>query len=142
MRKGYIYRFIDKNNNVIYVGKTVSMKSRMAQHFTKGHLSKECYDNVCKIEFIEVNDEVTALMLEVGYINLHKPQFNKDAKTRSLVNRDIQKQLSNYNWKEYKCVYTDNKTIDYKTDKQRKLVAASFQVAVMIMLVFYLIKVI
>ena len=37
----YIYRFLDMNNNIIYVGKTSqALDKRIAQHFTKG---KEIY---------------------------------------------------------------------------------------------------
>ena len=39
----YTYRFIDTNNNVIYVGYTAQrLNDRMNQHFTKGHYP-QCY---------------------------------------------------------------------------------------------------
>ena len=39
----YTYRFIDKYGNVIYYGKTISLDRRISDHFSKGHLPKECY---------------------------------------------------------------------------------------------------
>ena len=48
----YCYRFKDINNNIIYVGKTVDINKRMAQHFWgKGHLDKSCYKSVAVIEY-------------------------------------------------------------------------------------------
>ena len=48
----YCYRFKDINNNIIYVGKTVDINKRMAQHFGgKGHLDKDCYKSVAVIEY-------------------------------------------------------------------------------------------
>ena len=34
-RKGYVYRFLDENLKVLYVGKTVNMHYRMKEHFSK-----------------------------------------------------------------------------------------------------------
>ena len=34
-RKGYVYKFIDEKDNVLYVGKTVNMEQRMKNHFSK-----------------------------------------------------------------------------------------------------------
>ena len=54
MKKYYVYRFLNNKNEIIYVGKSVNFINRMKQHFgSNGHLPKECYDNVDKIEYIE-----------------------------------------------------------------------------------------
>ena len=44
----YVYRFIDGKGNIIYVGKTVNINSRMQQHFSNGHLDKQCYNSELK----------------------------------------------------------------------------------------------
>ena len=50
----YTYRFKDRYDNTIYVGYTgQTMAQRMNQHFNKGHLPKECYKSVAKIEYIK-----------------------------------------------------------------------------------------
>ena len=50
----YTYRFVDANENIIYVGYTgQSMAKRIGQHFEKGHLPKKCYKSIAKIEYIK-----------------------------------------------------------------------------------------
>ena len=39
----YVYRFLDKDNEIIYVGKTYNLETRLKTHFgKKGHLPEEC----------------------------------------------------------------------------------------------------
>lgn len=103
MQKSYIYRFLNKYNSTIYVGKTNNLDIRYKQHFTKGHLPKECYDSVAKIEYITENSELNALLLETYYINFFRPkynQLNKTFKPTSLNNINL-KNIKD-NWKTYK----------------------------------------
>ena len=73
----YIYRFIDINGNIIYVGKTNNLKVRISNHLsTKGHLQKECYKEIYKIEFMVVTSDILMDIKELYYINLYKPKFN------------------------------------------------------------------
>ena len=84
MKKYYVYRFLDKYKNIIYVGYTSQLLStRMDQHFTKGHLPKECYDSVAEIQYKAFANNCDAMMLEIYYINLYKPKYNK----KSLCNQ-------------------------------------------------------
>ena len=74
----YTYRFKDINNNVIYVGFTgQTMAERMNQHFTKGHLPKECYQSVAKIEYQKYKTESDALIMETYYITKYSPKYTK-----------------------------------------------------------------
>ena len=52
-RKSYIYRFLDMNNTVLYVGKTVNLANRMKNHFSKkSHLANtDLYNQVQRIEY-------------------------------------------------------------------------------------------
>lgn len=85
---GGLYRFLDKDNNVIYIGKTSNLEARIEQHFSKyGHLPKECYDNVRKIEFIKINNKTDMGIEELYYINKYQPIFNtkdKNSETASI----------------------------------------------------------
>lgn len=71
----YVYRF-KSGGDIKYVGITNSIGARMLQHFTNGHLDKEMYDNVEKIEYIEVDSEAVMNLLEVYLINKWKPEWN------------------------------------------------------------------
>lgn len=66
----YVYRFLDKAQNVIYVGKSKQdLESRFAGHL---HLPKECYSMVHKIQFISCKTESDMSIKEIYYINKYK----------------------------------------------------------------------
>jgi predicted GIY-YIG superfamily endonuclease len=79
MKKQYnVYKFLDKEGNVLYVGKTTNIKRRMENHFTKGHLPAECYKQVCTIKCIKCESQVEMAMKEMYFINKYKPQYNTE----------------------------------------------------------------
>lgn len=82
MSKYYIYRFLDKNNKIVYVGKTVSLKKRLKSHFNinGGNLSEEQYSKVEKIEYLITKNRIDMDIKELYYINKWKPKFNKSNK--------------------------------------------------------------
>lgn len=103
--KSYIYRFLDSNLRPIYVGKTNNLDRRFKQHFTKGHLPRECYNTVWKIEYIKTDTELNALLLETYYINKYRPQYNKLNKTyRDTSTENVNLKEVKDNWKLYKIV--------------------------------------
>lgn len=63
-RKYYVYRFLNNDNVIIYVGRTVDLYKRFLQH---DHLN----DNVSKIEYIECDSEAEMAWKEIYYINLY-----------------------------------------------------------------------
>lgn len=117
--KSYIYRFIDSNLKPIYVGKTNNLDRRFKQHFTKGHLPKECYNSVYSIEYIKVNSELNALLLETFYINKYRPIYNKLNKTYKTTSiEDVNLKEIKDNWKTYRIV---NHNLSPKISSPRKL---------------------
>lgn len=82
-----IYMMRDKDDNIIYVGKAISLRKRVRQYFQKNNKSariEKMVSNVCNITYIVTNNEVEALVLECNYIKEHNPKFNvmlKDDKT-------------------------------------------------------------
>lgn len=94
----YTYRFVDTDENVIYVGYTgQTMAKRISQHFTKGHLPKECYQNVAKIEYIKWKTKSDAQVMETYFINKYKPRYNKQNKRSDALTI----QLEEKEWKTY-----------------------------------------
>ena len=94
----YTYRFKDIYDNTIYIGYTgQKMSERMNQHFTKGHLPKECYKSVAKIEYIKWKTKSDAQVMEVYFINKYKPKFNKQDKRSDTLTI----QLDEKEWKTY-----------------------------------------
>lgn len=82
-----VYKYIDKNGNVIYVGKAKNLKKRVSSYFIKNHLSYKTnllVKNINDIEFIVVENESDALLLENNLIKKLQPKYNvllKDDKT-------------------------------------------------------------
>ncbi len=72
----YIYRFCDKDSNIIYIGSTKNLDARITTH---KHLSQECYDSVSRIEYIEL-DEANAVVWELILINIYMPKWNTQSK--------------------------------------------------------------
>ena len=82
-----VYRFYDKEEKVIYVGKAKNLHKRVASYFNKEHESGKLRLMVKKIENIEVvvtENEQDALLLENNLIKKLQPRYNvmlKDDKT-------------------------------------------------------------
>ena len=86
----YVYRFLDVENQIIYVGKTNNIKNRMRQHFGKnGHLPEECYEQVSLVECIELDSESDMSVLELYFINKWKPVYNSSKKYSSIMSIEI-----------------------------------------------------
>lgn len=118
--KSYVYRFIDSNKKIIYVGKTNNLDKRYIQHFKKnGHLPKECYGSVWKIEYVKVDSELNALLLETYYINKFRPKYNKLNKTYRATSTDnVNLKEINDTWRTYRIV---NESLAPVTTPARKL---------------------
>ena len=66
----YVYRFLDKEKNIIYVGKSKQeLDERFSRHL---HLPDECYNSVHKIEYIQCSTESDMSIKEIYYINKYK----------------------------------------------------------------------
>ena len=72
------YQFLDAAGRVIYVGKAKSLRSRLNNYFGS-HLplrTRQMVDAAASVEWIQVDNEVEALMLEFSLIQRHRPRFN------------------------------------------------------------------
>lgn len=77
MHEYYVYRFLNKKNEVIYVGSTKQIIPRMQQHFSKkGHLPRSCYEETVQIQFMTCKEVNDMRMKEIYYIGLYRPKYN------------------------------------------------------------------
>ncbi len=90
-----VYIMKDKQDNVIYVGKAISLKNRVRQYFRKNNKTKRIENMVSTIdhfEYIVVDNEAEALILECNLIKKYRPKFNvllKDDKTYPYIKINI-----------------------------------------------------
>lgn len=74
----YIHKNAD--GKIIYVGKAKNLKNRVRSYFqnSKNHdrKTRELVKRIADLEFIVVDNEVEALVLESNLIKKHKPRFN------------------------------------------------------------------
>lgn len=74
-----VYRFLDENGTIIYVGKAKRLKRRVSSYFNKDHDSAKVRMLVTKIRDIQttvVDTEWEALLLENSMIKQYKPHYN------------------------------------------------------------------
>ncbi|HBU03732.1 MAG TPA: excinuclease ABC subunit C [Acidimicrobiaceae bacterium] len=74
------YQFKDAEGRVIYVGKAKSLRSRLSNYFQNPHnlhtRTRQMVETAETVEWMQVGNEVEALMLEYTLIQRHKPRFN------------------------------------------------------------------
>jgi excinuclease ABC subunit C len=74
------YQFKDAEGRVIYVGKAKSLRQRLANYFGDPRLlpqrTRQMVETAESVEWIEVRNEVEALMLEYSLIKQYQPRFN------------------------------------------------------------------
>jgi len=74
------YQFRDASGRVIYVGKALNLRSRVSSYFADPQTLHPRTANMVaaaeKVEWIEVRNEVEALLLEFSLIKEHRPRFN------------------------------------------------------------------
>ena len=90
-----VYIMRDKDNNILYVGKAVSLKNRVRQYFRKTKKTERIKRMVSLIdhfEYIVTDNEAEALILECNLIKKNKPKFNvllKDDKKYPYIKIDV-----------------------------------------------------
>ena len=90
-----VYVMRDKYDTIIYVGKAVSLKNRVRQYFRKNNKTARIEKMVSLIdhfEYIVVDNEAEALILECNLIKKNRPKFNvllKDDKTYPYIKIDV-----------------------------------------------------
>ncbi|HTU15723.1 MAG TPA: excinuclease ABC subunit UvrC [Solirubrobacterales bacterium] len=69
-----VYLFRDRDDEVIYVGKAISIRKRVASHFSGGNA--EMTRLVERIEFLVTESESEALIAEQSFVKRYRPRFN------------------------------------------------------------------
>lgn len=75
-----VYLMHDEKDQIIYVGKAVSLKNRVRQYFqasrNKGAKIEQMVTHIRRFEYIVTDSELEALVLECNLIKEHRPKYN------------------------------------------------------------------
>jgi excinuclease ABC subunit C len=74
-----VYRMLDAKNEILYVGKARSLKSRVGSYFQASNVQPKVQALVSRTHHMEVtitNSDTEALLLEFNLIKKHRPRFN------------------------------------------------------------------
>jgi DNA polymerase-3 subunit epsilon len=81
-----VYRFFDAGNNLLYVGKGHSLRTRVCSHFAaKDTEFKDggMANQVRRIDWAETAGELGAMLLEAEWIKTQKPLYNRRSKGKA-----------------------------------------------------------
>lgn len=96
-----VYIMHDKDDKIIYVGKAISLKNRVRSYFRKTNKTQRIQNMVALIdhfEYIVVDNETEALILECNLIKKNRPKFNvllKDDKTYPYIKINVKDDFPN-----------------------------------------------
>lgn len=96
-----VYIMHDVDDKIIYVGKAVNLKNRVRSYFRKTDKTERIKRMVSLIdhfEYIVVDNEAEALILECNLIKKNRPKFNvllKDDKTYPYIKVDVKSDYPN-----------------------------------------------
>ena len=75
-----VYLMHDERDEIIYVGKAISLKNRVRQYFqasrNKGAKIEQMVTHIRRFEYIVTDSELEALVLECNLIKEHRPKYN------------------------------------------------------------------
>lgn len=75
-----VYLMHDEKDEIIYVGKAISLKNRVRQYFqtsrNKGLKIEQMVTHIARFEYIVTDSELEALVLECNLIKEHRPKYN------------------------------------------------------------------
>ena len=78
-QKPGVYYFFNKQDDIIYIGKSINIRNRVLSHISNNTSKKEIELKNCltDVEYELTGNELTALLLESAEIKRNKPLFNR-----------------------------------------------------------------
>ncbi|XOD69473.1 MAG: excinuclease ABC subunit UvrC [Flavobacteriales bacterium AspAUS03] len=74
-----VYQYYDRVGRILYIGKAKDLKKRVSYYFHKNHSSgkmRALVNKIARIEYLVVDNEYDALLLENSLIKKHSPPYN------------------------------------------------------------------
>lgn len=77
LNRNFVYKILDKNGEILYIGKTNDLKRRILSHMgADGHLPDEFKLAAYKVEYICLKSKIECDLRELYYIDYYKPKYN------------------------------------------------------------------
>lgn len=87
-----IYKFLNSNGDILYIGKAIDLKKRVSSYFLKDPIDRpriiQMLPLVFDIQTVETNNEIEALILESALVKQFQPLYNtalKDDKSYAWI---------------------------------------------------------
>lgn len=79
-----IYKFLDKERKILYIGKATNLRSRIKSYFSSDLYNrpriKQMIPHIDDVNIVQTNNEIESLVLESVLIKKHQPFYNSDKK--------------------------------------------------------------
>lgn len=117
MKTQCVYRFINIENKIIYIGKASKLSKRINSNgHNNKHLPEECYSNIVAIEYVQFHHENDMNFAEKYYVQKYQPKYNNIYLNKQIT-IDVPK-LDNKNWITFS--YDENKLLKQINDFTEK----------------------
>jgi excinuclease ABC subunit C len=99
-----VYRMLDSDGQILYVGKARNLKSRVGSYFQPSNVQPKVQALIAKTSSMEVtitNSDTEALLLEYNLIKRHRPRFNvvlRDDKSFPYLHLETQHEFPRLNF--------------------------------------------
>lgn len=84
-----VYKFLDKEGKILYIGKATSLKNRAGSYFSRplDDRLQAMVGQISKIEYEKTDSVIEALIAEANLIKKHQPKYNiKEKDDKSFIN--------------------------------------------------------
>ncbi|MBU0667921.1 excinuclease ABC subunit UvrC [Patescibacteria group bacterium] len=136
-RKPGVYKFKDEKGSIIYIGKAKDLKNRVSSYFQASKdqsvKTQKMISQIADIDFIVVDSDLEAIMLETNMIKKFRPKYNilmKDDKNyvyiKVTINEDFPRILITRRVDKDKARYFGPKTAQHKVQKTLKVLKRIF----------------
>lgn len=98
-RKPCVYRWLNKNGEILYIGKTEKLKSRTKTHLTTNDNHHKWIVDWDRVEYIEFNTYEEITIAEKYFISKEKPIGNTNLKNKNI--KKYEGMFDSLNWELY-----------------------------------------
>lgn len=104
----YVYKHLDKGNNIIYVGQTENMVARQSRHITNLWYPGKNMEHrlkIKKVKYLKFSNIADMNKYEEYFISKHKPLYNILKKDRELTKENVSEDWKEYDLNRHKKLY-------------------------------------